>query len=67
MLKIAEVVHCNTGDIMYFLPDDNVPSAEESVDDERFTQALRKKRSKRLEIKVRSVLLYMGVCHNGFS
>ena len=32
MLKIAEVMQCNAGDMMDFLPDDNVVSIEEESD-----------------------------------
>lgn len=31
MLKIAEVMHCNAGDMMDFLPDDEVISSEEGA------------------------------------
>lgn len=32
MLKIAEVMQCNAGDMMDFLPDDKVIPAEEDVE-----------------------------------
>lgn len=32
MLKIAEVMQCNAGDMMDFLPDDKVISVEEDVE-----------------------------------
>lgn len=32
MLKIAEVMQCNAGDMMDFLPDDNVVLVEEESD-----------------------------------
>ena len=32
MLKIAEVMQCNAGDMMDFLPDDKVISAEEDAE-----------------------------------
>lgn len=32
MLKIAEVMHCNAGDMMDFIPDDKVVPLEEDVE-----------------------------------
>ena len=32
MLKIAEVMQCNAGDMMDFLPDDKIISAEEDAE-----------------------------------